>query len=391
MPDGSPGRSLPSTRRVLATVVVVVALALAGCSVISGGDSQLPNSTVAAESYRTLDGYSATVTIERSDKPTTTLRIWVDPDDERSRSEVLAPSSRAGNVALSNGSTIIQYNATDNEYVRISTSGSNLFERGAQRIADAVAAAHSDSETTSGAPPVGGPPLPVVPDGQETPPEGTQFVAEYGGTDSVAGRTAHVITYSAEGNRSEGILEQTVWLDTETFVTLKSRQVSRFNGNRSTYTLTLSNVTFDPDFASGRFVFDPPAGATLNESESFDVTRYDSRDALIEATPFSVPDPSVPARYHLVTADHIDGTEFEAAQLRYRAGTSSLAVTKTTEQSYIDTDTGETVTIGDQTGRYRTSGVRSLVTWECGDDIYVVVGDARQETLVGIARSVACS
>lgn len=378
------------SRRVLVAVVVLAALALSGCSVISGDDPSLPNGTEAADRYRSLDGYSATVTIDQADEPTERLRIWVAPESGNTRSEVLAPPSRAGNIGVANNSTIIRYNATDNEYIRISTTDVDRFDRGARRIQQAVAAARSEGETTS-APPFGGAPLPVVPDSETRPEEDAQFVVTYDGTESVAGRTAHVLNYTAAGDRSQGVLRQTIWLDTESFVTLKMVQVSRFDGNRSRYTFELSNVTVDTDFDAERFAFDPPPGATLNESESFDVTSYDSLDALGEASPLSVPDPAVPERYRLVTADRIDGVSFDAVQLRYRAGTSSLFVTKTTEQSYTNTTTGDPVTIGNRTGRYRSTGARSLVAWECGENVYVVTGDVQKETVVAVARSVACA
>jgi outer membrane lipoprotein-sorting protein len=379
-----------SGRRALLVVLVVAALALSGCSALSDEGSALPDPADAAEGYRTLDGYSATVSIERSDGDDRRIRIWVDPDGGKTRSKVLAPPPEAGDVYVANTSRVIRYNATTNEYVRISTVGTDRFERGAQRIKQAIADARAEGETTTDAPPVGGQPLPVVPDKRGASEESTQFVVRYEGTESIAGRTAHVLNYTAAGDRSQGVLRQRIWLDTEYFVTLKATQVSRFGGNRSTYTFELSNVSFDPDFGSDRFEFDPPAGATVNRSESFDVTSYDSRSALAAATRISVPTPAVPDRYSLVTADRIEGVTFDAIQLRYRAGTSALYLTKTTEQTYTNTTEGEPVTIGNQTGRYRSSGVQSLVVWECGDYVYTVVGDLQKATMIDIARSVAC-
>ena len=65
-------------------------------------------------------------------------------------------------------------------------------------------------------------------------------------------------------------------------------------------------------------------------------------------------------------------------------------MTKTTEQSYIDTSEGKPVAIGDRTGRFRSSGVSSIVVWECGEYIYVVAGDLPESSMVDVARSVAC-
>jgi len=391
MTDAASFRQSLSSRRALLAVLVVAALALAGCSALSGGSSALPDPADAADSYRTLDGYSATVSIERSEEDDRRIQIWIDPDGGKTRSKVLAPPSEAGNLYVSTNSSVIRYNATTNEYVRISTSGTDRFERGAQRIRQAIADARAEGETTTNAPPVGGQPLPVVPEKDGSTRENAQFVVSYEGTESIAGRTAHVLNYTAAGDRSQGVLRQQIWLDTEYFVTLRATQVSRLDGNRSTYVFELSNVTFEPDFGTERFAFDPPAGATVNRSESFDVTSYDSRAALAAATTMSVPAPAVPDRYSLVTADRVDGVTFDAVQLRYRAGTSAIYVTKTTEQSYTSTTEGEPVRIGNRTGRYRSTGVQSLVAWECGDYVYTVVGDLQKATMTDIARSVACT
>lgn len=379
-----------SRQHVFALLLLISVLSLAGCSLVFGTESTLPTGEEAAESYRSLDGYSATAHIEQSDDPDRRIRIHVDPDDGNSRVNVLEPPHEAGNIYVTNGSTIVRYNETKNEYATISTAGLDRFERGAQRIEDAIVAAREGGKT-SDSPPVGGAPLPVVPEaGNGSGGGSAQFVVSFEGTEQIAGREAYKIAYEAAGDRTQGVVEQTVWVDTEHFVTLKATQVSRFDGNRSTYTFRLSNVTFEPGFESGHFEFDPPAGATQNESESFSQQTYDTRTALVEAAGMAVPDPAVPARFSLVSANHIRGTNFTAVQLRYRASTSRIFVTKTTEQSYTNLTAGEAVSLGDRTGRFRTAGTRALVVWECEDRIYTVVGNVPKQVLLDIARSVAC-
>jgi hypothetical protein len=129
----------------------------------------------------------------------------------------------------------------------------------------------------------------------------------------------------------------------------------------------------------------------LNESGSFDLTSYDSLSTLANATSVAVPEPAVPERYSLITADRIDGATFDAVQMRYRDGTSSIIVTKTTEQSYSNTSKGEPIRIAGETARYRSTGVQSVIVWECYGYIYTVVGDVQKETLVEVATSVACT
>jgi outer membrane lipoprotein-sorting protein len=380
-----------SRRQLLLAVAVVAAVTLAGCAAFTGEGESLPDGTTAGEQYHSLEGYSATATVEQSGSPDERIRIWVDPDDGRSRTEHVAPQSRAGNIAVANETTVVQYNATENEFVRISASGTERFERGAQRIADAVDAARADGETTTDAPPVGGAPLPVVPGGEESSPEDSRFTVTYEGTERLLGRTAHVINYTTADDRSRGVLRQKVWLDSEYFVTLKATRVSRFDDNRSTYRFELTNATFGTDFSAERFRFDPPEGAALDAADSYDLRSYDSLEALANATTLAVPEPDVPDQYRLITADRIDGRTFDAVQLRYRAGTSSIVVTKTTEQSYIDTENGDPVTVAGRDGRYRSTGTQSLLVWECNDTVYTVVSDVQRATVVEVAQSVACT
>lgn len=379
-----------SSRHVLALGLLAAVVALTGCSLVFGHAGGLPSGDTAADSYLSLDGYSAVAHIERTGHPERRVRIDVDPDGRNSRSKALAPPSDAGNVYVTNGSSLVRYNATRNEYVRISTTGNNPFELGSQRIARAVAAAHEEGTTTS-APAIGGAPLPSVPEQRTDSDEpARQFTVSYEGTRTYRGRQAYVITYEAAGERSGGLLNQTVLLDSEYFITLKATAFTRFEGNVTTYRFHLTNLTFDPGFEQGHFRFDPPADATQNESRSFDQTGYDSRADLQAAVDMRVPDPAVPDRFDLVRADHIVGGEFTAVQLRYRSSSSTLFVTKTTEDGYANLTSVETVSIGGRTGKYSASSTRALVAWQCGDTTYTVVGSLRKSVLVDIARSVGC-
>ena len=379
----------PVTRkRALAVVALACVLALAGCGGLLGG-SQLPSGDEAADRYLSLEGYRASVAIEQTGEPDARLRLFLDPDGRNSRSEVLAPPHEAGNVVVYNGTTIVRYNATDNEYVRIST-GTEQFAQAADRIRQAIENARS--EGTTDAPAVGGAPLPAVPTGVSgSGATDTEFEVSYEGTTTVVGREAHVITYRPVENSSSGLVNQTVWVDAEHFVTLQSRQVARFDGTLTEYHFRLSNVTFDPAFESGLFAFDPPPGATLNASQSYTSRSYGNLSALARASALTVPDPDVPDRYALDLATRIVGGSFRAVQIQYRAGTSQLIVTKTTERSYTDLSTGETVDVGPTTGRYRTAGSRAVVAWSCDGTIHTVTGSLRKSALLDVARSVGCS
>lgn len=393
--SGVASRWSPARRRqLLVGVVLLVAVALAGCSFLfgDGGDEQpLPEGEQAAEAYLSLDGYSATAHYEYSDQRDRRARLEIDVDSRRSRVAWLAPPSRAGNVQIYNGSAVVRYNATRNEYVSISTSGLDSFEDGGDRIARAVDAARADGKSTVERPPAGGAPLPKVPAGSSADSDSDRkFEVTYEGTETVADREAHVIEYEAVGDPASGILEQTVWIDTEYYFTLKSTQVTRFDGNESTFTFRLSEVSIDPGLTESDFQFDPPSGAQRNRSSSYDVRGYDTRTQLASAVETSVPNPSVPSRFSLARADHVIGTNFTAVQLQYQTSGSRLFVTKTTEQEYEETTEGEHVSIDGQTGRYRSGGTGALVVWRCDGYVYTVRGSLQRSAMLDVARSVGC-
>jgi outer membrane lipoprotein-sorting protein len=381
-------------RRLLVALALLIAVTVAGCGVLFGGEnatSDLPSGEVAAEQYLSVDGFEATAHYEYSTREDRRAHIRIDPDDGRSYIEYIAPARFAGSVRAYNGSAVVEYNATENEYVRIDTANIRNFEDGAERIELAVDAAREEGTTTVERPPAGGAPLPKVPSGStEDRASNRSFEVSYDGTETVAGREAHVISYEPVDDVDSGILSQTVWMDTESFFTLKSTQVARFDGERSTSTFRLSNVTVEPGFTASDFAFDPPPDATLNESDSYGVTGYDSRAAVAEVASLSVPTPDVPDSFSLSRAIRVVGADFTAVQLQYQTSNSRLFVTKTLEDGYANLTEGERVTIGSQTGRYRSTGTGTIITWQCEETTYTVTGGVQRATLLDVARSVEC-
>lgn len=120
--------------------------------------------------------------------------------------------------------------------------------------------------------------------------------AAYEGVETVNGREAYVVTFTAKNRNEEDVTQwayfdrQTYWFDVETGILLKHvahKPVRRFDRAVSEYrdpendtggirdddgedavyfehkvrTTTVRNLTVNPDFPSGTFAFDPPADA----------------------------------------------------------------------------------------------------------------------------------
>ena len=229
---------------------------------------------------RTVDGYSATV-VRRTE-----ITLTNDSSIARNRSERLAvkygndtaPASyrrvslRDGErrrVDLANAEHRISYNVTGERYRYDERTGDHF---GPHYSLDELRWAEK----------------PVVLLRENT--------ATYEGNETVNGREAYVITFTAKNRNEEGVTqtayfdEQTYWFDTETGVLLKHvahKPVRRFNTAVSEYrdhendtggfrdengedavylehkvrTTVLTNLTVNPDFPAGTFAFDPPDDA----------------------------------------------------------------------------------------------------------------------------------
>ncbi len=84
---------------------------------------------------------------------------------------------------------------------------------------------------------------------------------QYAGSESVAGRNAHVVKIYT----SEGVPVKKTWVDRQNSVELKTQRFdSRSNVKSSVY---FTSITFNPSFTPGLFEFEPPAGVQVVESQ----------------------------------------------------------------------------------------------------------------------------
>jgi outer membrane lipoprotein-sorting protein len=394
------------TLRARSPVVVLALVALlvtSGCTAVSqldgGGGPDLPTGEAAADGYRSFDTVEATVTTVVEDANTTTTRQHVvrDPSAGLSWQETLAPEERAGDLVVSNRSVTWSYDASANEATRIDASE---FEAAADAYPDYLRrlfeALRGDGEDASA---VGVSPLPVVPSTPAPTPDGEsfrQFDVEYNGTTTVDGRTAHVVHMEAsDPGEAFAVLDQTLYLDAEYFYPLEQRSSYRFRGNVTTYTVTHSDVTFDPEVTPERFRFDPPAGTNVSETTLPDSDVYDSRAALQANTSLGVPDPEVPAGFSLTSARRTvsSSMNYTNVALTYENATGSLSVTaRNTTDVFTGLGENETVDLDGRSATYREFGATRTVQWTCGGAYYGVSSNAlSRSALLDVARSVTCA
>jgi outer membrane lipoprotein-sorting protein len=374
-----------SRARVLLAVVVVAALAVGGGLLLTG-ETSLPSGEEAAQQYGSLDAYNATYVVtydEPNGTRTVRVRNTVSPDSGELRAEVLEPPSRAGNLRVYNGSVTWLYNATRNSVTRVTQPDPQVVPQQQALIHSLVAGANGDGPSSRISP------LPVVPaGGAGSPVENAtgELTVSYDGTATVAGRDAHVLVLTPVEEADTVIRNQTVWLDTERFIPLKSRAVLQFGDDRTVVSQETTAVAVGPDLPPGAFEFTPPAGARSEGTAA--VTEYGSRAALRNATAFPVPDPTVPDRFELSGARLVVRPDRTAAVLRYTSGVNVISVLAGNGSEY-DNVTGEPVAIGNRTGRFSVSGQVGQVVWSCGPYEYSVAGTVSKGTLTEVASSVA--
>ena len=385
MVTGTRGRSVAV---VLAGVGVVTVLALGAGLLLADGNA-LPPADETVRQYDSLDAYNATYTItsaEPAETRTVRAQVTVSPDSGAVRVAVLAPPAQTGNLRVFNGSVAWFYNASRDTVTRVTQPEPRVVARERTVVRSVVTAANSEEPTSQVSP------LPVAPgpgrDGAVGNATGT-LEGSYEGTETVAGREAHVVSLRPVANATTSIAEQTVWLDAEHFIELRSETVLEFGGNRTVITQEVTEVSFEPDLPSGVFEFDPPPG-TQPERRTAAVTAYESRAALAAATAFPVPEPTVPGRFELSAAQLVVRPNRTGAVLQYTSGVNAITVTAG-NGSEFDTVTGEPVSVGNRTGRFDVSRRAGRVVWTCRPYEYAVTGRVPQETLVEVARPVADS
>jgi outer membrane lipoprotein-sorting protein len=392
---------LPSgTFRTRTHALLVVSLAsvlvVSGC-LAAGGPDPLPSGETAAERFASVEGYNATYHTSTDGLGTatnTTMRVATRPASDVSRIEILSPPSRAGNVVVNNGTTVWRYNASAERATRLSGPSINRTGRPGRSVERLVTRANAESAANASTS-AGVSALPVVP-GTPTPVSAVAGASSrvnttYLGRDTVAGRSAYVVRTRPVDRATSTMLNRTVWLDTERFLTLRTRSVVRVDGDRVVFDRRVENLRIDPDVPDGTFEFTPPADATVEEAgSSFDTDQYGSVDELAAAADVSVPRPEVPGEFEFEYARRSTYDDVRSVSLTYRTDTQQLSVTKQNRTAGNGSADGQPVRVGDRPGTYSTFGATGTVRWTCDGHRYHVGGTVPKETLLRVAESVGC-
>lgn len=345
-------------RQVLLTVGLVALLALSGC-LGTGPLSEEQEQHVAdefEERFSDIDGFTATVHTEMSGENAsseTRAEVWQRPGTGESRQEVLAPDERAGDVTVTNESTSIYYDESENSYTKMDLSGLQSVDQ-------------SDL-------------------GSQLRNLLDRFDVIYDGTATVEGQETHEVTLVPANESGIGSdIEMTMWVDADNWFPVKQRLTSDEGGFEST--TRYENVTVNPGIDDERFTFEPPADATERDTG---IDSYDSRADLAGATNATLPDPDLPEGFTFEGGTATSFNDTDSVSLRYASGDETLSISVTGGAS--DSQEGDqTVEVGNRTGHYSEMNDYGHLIWTCEDSTYSVAGEAGKETLVDVGASIEC-
>lgn len=323
----------------------------------------------ASERYEEIEDFTAIqeTTANYGENTTTTTADFAYMEPDNLRLEYTGDGPQAGTLIVSNGSSTVIYDASNNSVQVIDTAGQNVGQQADAGYLDQILSVLQSSETS------------------------------YEGTETVAGEETYVV--SAEPSSAfGGDVSYTYYLDQETYLPIKQHTDSTFTFNgtetNSESTTVLRNVSVDVGLSNETFDFEVPEGATVLESP-VDTTTYESVDAVRENVSVAVTEPAeLPEGFGFEQAVVSRISNMTSVRLQYTNESGSvLTASFYTDESGMATSNrsyGESVTVDGQDGTYIDVGEYASVTFQCGDLAYSVNGPFEKETLVDVAASVDC-
>lgn len=353
-----------STQQLIGTVAVALLVVTAGCSAVVT-DNGAPDAEQIADRVQertdeidSVRGEKVT-TIERDGETNETVTRFVQQPPNKSWSEVVSADTTyrsAGDRVVQSDGRVVSYDASENNYTVLETDFASGGP-GQMISAEAIEQTLNRSDVS------------------------------FEGTDTVAGRDVYVV--SLDSTSEAGTSNTTLKVDQEYWFPLEYTTTSQFGDTEMTVTMTHRNVTFNEPVADDRFSFDPPEGATLEQTNSIGSEKFDSVERLDAATAFDVPTPSVPDDYSLESATTFTNNGNTSATIVYTNSSDARLSYSVSPEAETEMD-GETVTVDSTEVTVADFGSSTRASWTCGDTQYALSGELDREQLLGLVESVDC-
>ena len=355
---------MPTNKSPLALTAIGLAVLLVTSGCLSGPlGSDLTTDQIGErieQKYTEIDSYEANVTTTISGAnmdQTTVMHTVAKPKAGMTYTEYTSPDSMAGDLAVSNGSAMWTYDASENTAQKLDLSGLEL---------------------------------PMTPNyGQLIEQFTNQYDITQKGTATVADRDTYVLELTPK-NDTEVAMNGTVWIDTERWFPVKTELSMSVQNETTTVTTVYRDLTFNTGVPNSTFEYEPPADATVETTTLPSIQTYDSRDAAAQNVSYALPEPDVSESFNLnqVSVTRSEGNV--SVSIQYANETTSLSVMKRNYQMGTSPD-GEMVSIHGETGTYQNLGSLGIVTWDCGGYKYSVSGSLSEAALIATAESIECT
>lgn len=382
-------------RRVAIALVLVGALALAGCTLGSNG-SGYPDDSEVRDRLTSIETVEADVVVETDDPNGTTERMHLVRNFSTGdyRATVTAGPANGTTLVIDGSQAwyyLPQQNVARETDDPIEGSALNATIDTVTTIFDHL----DDGEDADGS--VGISPAPTVPTtGQSSPskrelslPLGDSATVTDAGTATVDGRETRVVDVDVTDDSS--IIENaTYWIGDERHFPLKAAVTVRTGGQTTVATTTYRNVTFNEPVSEERFTLDASPDAQVVESPNGTLRSYSNRTSLATATDLEVPDPSLPDEYELQSAQITPRGTNETITMIYGGEGTTITVRKLLDFEAEFGSDGERIEVGDRPGRFLDLDGSNVVVWTCTGDTYSVQGPADGPSLRDVASSMAC-
>ena len=242
---------------------------------------------------------------------------------------------------------------------------------------------------------------------------------EYGATDTVGDRTAHVLhatppadeevspsisvlvgdtqyvlplATEADADLEDATVTRTFWIDDEHRYPVKERNVVSVDDDLlHGITFAFDELAIDEGLDDDAFTYQPPDGVELVERGIEPVGIYDSLEEAGAVVPYDLPKPDVPEPYELDRVTVIERGEHTIATSWYvdPEFTERELYVAVEEEQRFNEDVLEEVDLDGHEAYVRDGSLES-VFWTCGELSYEVTSPIDDEPILEVASSIGC-
>lgn len=340
------------TISILAILAILTTALLAGCVEMSA--EQIVEKMQIK--YESINDYKGTLVVSMSfdgESREMEADFMNRLQDNKFRQEI-RKGEGAGNIMISNGTTMLLYNSTANEVTIM-----------------------------------------------ELPKTDNPTQADYGklikgmleqndvkllGSEKIDGRDVFVLDVTPKNNSMEFPLRQKLWVDKETWMLLRIETCDK--DGKHIMSMEYRNVEFNTDIPDNEFEFKIPQGARINTKE-ITLPKEITLDEARNAVNFTVAVPEyLPDGYLLDKVTVFKFYETQSLRISYKKGDEILSVHESSSNRFMSNENFETLKINGIEARYIETDFGKSISWAWNGTQITVSCTVSKENLIKVAESI---